>query len=103
MGILSDHQIEKLVRIDPFDGGPIITCPTESIGAIRLSEVVHLNSCVDEDLAGESYLVSNRKRDFRCTNTHLQIQEKGIALAKRDAAALNCQVGDSVRILKIGH
>ncbi len=89
-------------KIDPFDGGPIISSPTQEIHAIKVSQTVKIGAIEEVDAAIEKYLISNRKIEFRCVLASLKLDGKNkVTVSSSTAKALKVEIGDNVRISKV--
>jgi arginine N-succinyltransferase len=93
--------------VDIFDAGPSIETPLDKIQTVKDSEdkVLKETFSIQESHAiknFESYFLSNSQlRNYRMTRGPLmQLEDGGIAISDRDAAALKVQIGDTLKIVK---
>lgn len=87
-------------EVDPFDGGPKISCKTEDIMTIAsscLAKVVALDNSLEKN---NSYMLSNTKLDFRACFSDIKIlAESEVSIPEKIAEALNVTIGDTIRYI----
>ncbi len=97
--LLEQEGFEILNFVDIFDGGPTVHCQTAEIRSIRDSRVVTV-ARIDEQVAGDDHLVSNRELQFRCVNATVgKLPDGQITLHPKTAGTLGVGVGQQVRIV----
>ncbi len=89
-------------KIDPFDGGPVVSCKLKDIRTIKESKTAEIGKINAQSQGFERHLISNRRIDYRCTFGELQIGHEGKAtLLKETAEALGVKEGDSIRFIPL--
>lgn len=89
-------------KIDPFDGGPIVSAPTQEIHAIKVSQTIKISEIAEVETTSERYLISNRRVEFRCTHGSLKMDGKNkVVISPAVAKSLQVEVGDTIRISKM--
>lgn len=88
--------------VDIFDAGPVLTCPRDEIRTIKQSRVAKVAEIVDHTIESPTYLMGNRRAEFRACKGHLeQIDAESIRLMRGCAAGLMVDVGDSIRFVEL--
>ena len=88
-------------RIDIFDGGPTITAEVSQLRCVKDSKVANVVEITKTQFESEPYLISNRKKDFRCCTGSLSLQNDSVTIQHEVADELNVEVGDQIRYIKM--
>jgi arginine N-succinyltransferase len=92
-------------RVDPFDGGPHFTAPTDEITLVQRARAARISKVSREPLtAGRSLVATEPKGPpyFRCVLATCATQaDDSLALGEEAAAHLGVSVGDEVWVLPL--
>lgn len=89
-------------RIDPFDGGPILSAETTTIRSIAKSFTARVNKVIPENPQSDLYLLANTLLDFRCCYGNLAIENEHLVnISIETADALNLHEGDLIRYINL--
>lgn len=92
-------QFDRVVDI--FDGGPLVSCPRDSIRTFR--EAKRLIVTADETGAATPALIARDSvGDFACTRGAVHLRGDMVALAPQTRAAIGAQIGDAVLVWMAG-
>ncbi|MGN6546072.1 MAG: arginine N-succinyltransferase [Aureliella sp.] len=86
--------------VDIFDGGPVVSCRTDAIHAVRRvveGPVIE----IAEQLEGPNAILSSRQSGFRAALGHARQSDAGIVISKAIAEALAVRAGDPLAILPL--
>ena len=97
MKLLQDEGFRRCGLVDIFEGGPVVRCALGDIRTVRESVVAQVAEIADEPVAGEAYLLSNGRQDFRACQGTLEATDAGVRIGGQHAAALKLRVGDNIR------
>lgn len=98
--MLNEEGFQWTLHIDPFDGGPLIACPTDNIRVVRESRIAVVKAVSDAIKNETRYLVTPHKDHFRVCYGKLDIlNENEIILDKDAAECLQVIPGSSVRFI----
>jgi arginine N-succinyltransferase len=95
--LLETEGFTKTSLIDIFDGGPIISCPRNSIRSIRDSCFATVEKIVAQPPESVPYLVTNNSLDFRACQATLGMKGSNLTIDEKVAQALNVKIGDTLR------
>ncbi len=89
--------------VDIFEGGPIISCPTDDIRTVKESQVLQVLKILGKPIETDPFLLSNTySHGFRATVASLNIfPGKGVEISQETAKALSLKKGDPVRVAPI--
>ena len=94
---LAEGQSEpRTLRVDIFDGGPLIRAERTAIRTIRETRTGTLAAVLPGGAEGGSFLVSNPRLDFRACLGEVGQAETGVTLSRDVALALDLRLGDRV-------
>ncbi len=82
-------------HIDIFDGGPMVSCPREKIGAVqrsRFGRVSQIVSDVDQNLM----MLASKQGGFRAMLSSARSSEDGIVISQQAADALQVNLNDEL-------
>lgn len=86
--------------IDIFDGGPVVRCRRDHIGAVqrtlttRVAQIVHRQD-------GEPQILASESDGFRSMIGPVQLGDSGATLSEIEALTLQVKVGDTLRVLPL--
>lgn len=84
-------------RIDPFDGGPFLGTESKNINTIKNSREALIKVITPYDIKSESFIISNKKIDFRACCGELKFhREDQVEIHTDLAEALELSLGDSI-------
>lgn len=95
--MLIEEGFEWDQYIDIFDGGPLVDAKTNQIRTIRESRVKRLFATGDVSGGRTMLMAAGAVSTFRCVRENAQIDGDSLIVSKETAAALNVNIGDSVR------
>jgi arginine N-succinyltransferase len=84
--------------VDIFDGGPLVSCPTEDIRTIRESRAAEIADGAPTGDRVRALVSNDRLEDFRCVHAELSLAGDRVHLDADAARALDVTVGQSVRL-----
>jgi arginine N-succinyltransferase len=84
--------------IDIFDGGPLVRCQREKIGAIARTRVVTFEA-VQERIEGEPILVGTTGTNFKSCLSPVRFAGNGIEIPSLTAALLDVHIGESLAVM----
>ncbi|MBN4066926.1 arginine N-succinyltransferase [Simkania negevensis] len=87
--------------VDLFDGGPIFEASTKTIRTISQAKTGRIQEICDDSSAGEWYLASNLRLDFRCTVTQVLEKEEGLAISLKTANVLQIKKGEEIQYVPL--
>lgn len=88
-------QFDRVVDI--FDGGPLVSCPRDTIRTFR--EAKRMIVVADDDSAATPALIArNDVAAFACTRGGVRPRGDGVALTPQARAAIGAQLGDAVLV-----
>jgi arginine N-succinyltransferase len=100
MRILEDEGFESCDMVDIFEAGPVVRCPLNEIRAVRESRTGVIHQLQPPPADAETYLISNCREPFRAAQGQLAVDsENRLIVDPSLAAALNVQVGDTLRFV----
>lgn len=91
-------EIDNL--IDIFDGGPVVRCRRDDIGAVKRTRVAEVAQIVSS-LEGEPLLLASSSAGFRSMLGAAEITDAGVAISQVVALTLQLKVGSTIRLLTL--
>ncbi len=91
-------QIDDL--IDIFDGGPVVRCLRDQIGAVKRTKVARVKQIVPQ-LEGEPLILASSSGGFRSMIGAAQHSDDGAIISEVVALTLHLKVGDNLRSLTL--
>lgn len=92
-------------RVDPFDGGPHFTAPTDEVTLVKATQHLNIRQLLPTGTrVGRRGLVAIEAKEapwFRAVLSPLTSVEDGAAIGANEAAALGAQLGDEVWVLPL--
>lgn len=95
LALLRQEGFETCDEVDIFDAGPMVRAPRDQIRTVRESEVAVVAAV--RPVAGPRLMISNTRLDFRATLGAVESEGEGVAIAPAVAAALEVEVGATIR------
>ncbi len=95
--MLQDEGFSITDMVDIFDGGPVVHCQRESIGAVRRT-TTRVVTEIDDMFSGESVLVGNMAKKYRCCLSPVKQLTDGVAISSLTAAMLQIHIGDTIAV-----
>jgi arginine N-succinyltransferase len=95
--MLQDEGFMITDMVDIFDGGPVVHCRREDIGAIRRTTKVVVTQ-IDDSISGESMLLGNTAKKYRCCLSSVKQLADGVAVPSLTAALLQIHLGDEITV-----
>jgi arginine N-succinyltransferase len=86
-------------EIDILDGGPKVSARKEDITVVKNSKLLPVIAV--KETAGQQYLISNERTDYRAKFCTLIVTDEGVLIDSSTASALQVQIGDNVRVYKV--
>ncbi len=86
--------------IDIFDGGPVVRCRRDEIGAVKRT----VTTCVEQIVhrqEGEPQILASGSDGFRSMIGPVQLGESGATISEIEALTLQIKVGDTLRVLPL--
>jgi arginine N-succinyltransferase len=100
LAMLQEEGFQIVDLIDIFDGGPVVSCRTAAIDAVRRVVEGPVTQIV-EQLEGPRAILSSRHAGFRAMIGSARRTDIGIIISQDDADALAVREGDPVAILPL--
>lgn len=100
LAMLEAEGFQAIDLIDIFDGGPVVRCKRDAIGAVKRTQRVTLLS-TKEEVDGPSVIVASSQGGFRAAIARVQREEADLVLAHQMAELLQVQVGDKLDLLEM--
>ncbi len=102
LSMLQNEGFAFINCVDVFDGGPMISAKRNSIKTVKESLTSTISHIVDEEIAGDTYIICNQQRqDFRACYGTLAFNEKGeVSLNREISKILHVVPGDPIRYIK---
>ncbi|HEY2514641.1 MAG TPA: arginine N-succinyltransferase [Polyangiaceae bacterium] len=92
-------------RVDPFDGGPHFTAPTDEVSLVQRAHAVKVGRVASDVPAGHRSLVATERKDapyLRCVLSACPASTEGTVVLPEEAAAhLGVSAGDDVWLLPL--
>lgn len=89
-------------EIDPFDGGPKISCKTDEIKTIQSCKTSIVDKIESVSHQSRQYLISNKMIDFRVCYGDVHFLEYNLVSISSDTAEnLNIHIGDPISYVKV--
>lgn len=86
--------------IDIFDGGPVVRCRRDEIGAVKRTLTTRVDRIVDRQ-EGEPQILASSSDGFRSMIGPVQLGEAGATISEIEALTLQLKVGDTLRVLPL--
>jgi arginine N-succinyltransferase len=99
--MLQEEGLHFSNHVDIFDGGPIIAGTVSELRCVKDSVVSEVEQITKTQFESAQYLISNRKADYRATIGFLSIKGDKVTLQHDVAYALEINVGDKIRYIKL--
>lgn len=88
--------------VDIFDAGPVLSCERDEIRTVRNSRRHRIAGIADQPSDSPRYMIGTTAEHFRACMAPLDVLADNEVRISRDvAAALECSVGDSVRVVEM--
>ncbi len=86
--------------IDIFDGGPVVRCRRDEIGAVQRTQVAQVAKIV-ASLEGKPLLLASTTGGFRAMIGAAEQTESGVTISEVVALTLQLKVGETIRLLTL--
>jgi arginine N-succinyltransferase len=86
--------------IDIFDGGPVVRCQRDEIGAVKRTQVSRVKQIVP-NLEGEPIILASASGGFRSMIGPASLSDDGTIINEVEALTLQIKVGDTIRSLTL--
>jgi arginine N-succinyltransferase len=98
--MLSREGFQPTSFVDIFDAGPLISCETDQINAVRRTQERTVSKIVDKipDSQDQTILCSTQC-GFTSVLTSIELNEQGVAIERKVADALGLEVGSNCHLL----
>ncbi|HYO08376.1 MAG TPA: arginine N-succinyltransferase [Tepidisphaeraceae bacterium] len=88
--------------IDIFDAGPMMVAGRDDIRTVRNSRRMVVEAIANDEIGGVAVMVGTTTEAFRACKAFVQeVDPGGVRITRSVAKALQVQVGDAVRIVKL--
>ena len=97
LAMLEAEGFRKIDLIDIFDGGPVVECQLQSIGAIQRTKKLSIAE-IKKDVVSETQILASTNNGFRAMlgNYESVGDANSIAISEFAAVTLQVKVGDSI-------
>jgi arginine N-succinyltransferase len=95
LAMLQAEGFEIRDLVDIFDGGPVVHCSRDEIGAVARATPKTLVEITD-DFEGQSLIIGNLNRDFRALISDAKIEGDTVIASQVDALKLKAKKGDTL-------
>ncbi len=86
--------------IDIFDGGPVVRCRRDDIGAVKRTLATRVEQIVHRQ-DGEPQILASSCEGFRSMIGPVQLSDSGATISEIEALTLQIKVGDTLRVLPL--
>ncbi|MFN3192401.1 MAG: arginine N-succinyltransferase [Aureliella sp.] len=100
LAMLQAEGFEKINLIDIFDGGPVVQCERDEIGAVSRTLRTTVAS-IAEDVRGSRVILSSESGGFRALISEAEMTDDGLVIGQVAAPQLQVRVGDPISLLTL--
>lgn len=90
--LLDSEGFQRINQVDIFDAGPLMSCPTDQINAVRRTHE-HTVAAILRDRPHNqpAVILASDKQGFTSVMTQVEFRDEGIAIHRVDALALDLE------------
>ncbi|MEM8732570.1 MAG: arginine N-succinyltransferase, partial [Planctomycetota bacterium] len=100
LAMLQAEGFEKINLIDIFDGGPVVQCERDEIGAVSRTLRTTVAG-IAEDVQGSRVILSSESGGFRALISEAEVSDQGLVIGQVAAPQLQVRVGDPISLLTL--